>query len=112
MKWNPRVWGIRAAALALCALCTGHASALEYTIDAPPDYLFGRASSVEVVYRETEPVNTDRSKNVALIPPLFGSPTSYLPGSGEYLTPNLVPGAFSGGLVSTLTSTGYASAWS
>ena len=99
------------AALALCAVCAGQASALEYTVEAPADYLFGRASSVEVVYRETEPVNTDRSKNVSLIPPTFGSPTSYLPGSGEYLTPNLVPGALNGGLVSSLTGASYTDAW-
>jgi len=48
----------------------------------------------------------DRSKNTALIPPTFGSPTSYLPGSGEYLTPNLVPGALSGGLVNQAGSVG------
>ena len=46
-----------------------------------------------------ELINVDRSKNTALIPTGFGTPTSYLPGSGEYLTPNLIPGALSGGLV-------------
>ena len=46
----------------------------------------------------------DRSKNTALIAPGFGTPTSYLPGSGEYLTPNLVPGALSGGLVNQVGS--------
>ena len=107
MKLNPRKWGARIAALALCAVCAGQASALEYTVDAPEDYLFGRPSSVETVYRETAPVNTDRSKNVSLIPPGFGTPTSYLPGSGEYLTPNLVPGALSGGLVPSLGEVNY-----
>ena len=34
------------------------------------------------------------------------SPTSYLPNSGEYLTPNLVPGALSGGLVNQVDSVG------
>ena len=48
----------------------------------------------------------DRSKNTALIAPGFGTPTSYLPGSGEYLTPNLVPGALSGGLVNQVGSAG------
>ena len=114
MKLNPRKWGARIAALALCAVCAGQASALEYTVDAPEDYLFGRPSSVETVYRETAPVNTDRSKNVSPIPPGFGTPTSYLPGSGEYLTPNLVPGALNGGLVSSIgagtTAAGYVSA--
>ena len=33
-----------------------------------------------------------RSKSSALIPPGFGTPTSYLPNSGEYLTPNLAAG--------------------
>lgn len=48
----------------------------------------------------------DRSKNTALIPPGFGTPTSYLPNSGEYLTPNLVPGALSGGLLNQVGSIG------
>ena len=82
----------------LCALCVAPASALEYTIDAPDDYLFGRPTSDDTIY-EWENPNVDRSKNTALIPPGFGTPTSYLPNSGEYLTPNLVPGALSGGLV-------------
>ena len=34
----------------------------------------------------------DRSKSAALIPPIFGSPTSYTLNAGEYLTPNLVSG--------------------
>ena len=104
-------WRRILAALALCAVCAGRAAALEYTVEAPENYLFGRPGSVEAVYRETEPVNTDRSKNTARIPPAFGSPTSYLPGSGEYLTPNLVPGALNGGLVSSLTGAAYTDAW-
>ncbi len=94
-----------AAALALCALCVTQASALEFTVDAPEDYLFGRPTSQETIY-ETEDQNVDRSKNVSLVPPGFGTPTSYLPGSGEYLTPNLVPGALSGGLVNAVGSAG------
>lgn len=74
------------------------AHALEYTIDGADDYLFGQPTSDDTIY-EWENPNVDRSKNTALIPPGFGTPTSYLPGSGEYLTPNLVPGALSGGLV-------------
>ncbi len=65
----------------LCALCVGQASALEYTMEAPDDYLFARPTSDETIY-EWENPNVDRSKNTALIPPGFGSPTSYLPGSG------------------------------
>ena len=80
------------------AMLVAPAHALEYTIDEPEDYLFGRPTSEDAPYTAENP-NVDRSKNTALIPPGFGTPTSYLPGSGEYLTPNLVPGALSGGLV-------------
>ena len=76
----------------LCALCVGQASALEYTMEAPDDYLFGRPTSDDTIYEWEDP-NVDRSKNTALIPPGFGTPTSYLPGSGDPLTPNLIPGS-------------------
>ena len=89
------------AAAVLCILCVGQASALEYTVDAPEDYLFGTPTSEETVY-EQESNNVDRGKNTALIPPGFGTATSYLPGSGEPLTPNLLPGAMSGGLISSV----------
>ena len=116
----------------LCAFCVTQASALEYTFDAPEDYLFGQpTSSSQTPYpslhpqdeahsfrcssssdcnryaglqSEWEKPNVDRSKNTALVAPGFGTPTSYLPGSGEYLTPNLVPGALSGGLVNQVGS--------
>ena len=83
--------GLLLAAM-LCTLCIGQASALEYTMDAPDDYLFARPTSDDTIYEWEDP-NVDRSKNTALIPPTFGSATSYLPGSGTPLTPNLVPGA-------------------
>ncbi len=92
-------------AMMLCALCVSQASALEYDFDAPEDYLFGQPTSDDTIY-EWENPNVDRSKNTALAAPGFGSPTSYLPGSGEYLTPNLVPGALSGGLVNQVGSAG------
>lgn len=92
--------------LALFVMCVGQASALEFTYDAPEDYLFGRPTSQDAPYIEEDP-NVDRSKNVALVPPGFGSPTSYLPGSGEALTPNLVPGALNGGLVNQIGSVNY-----
>ena len=76
--------------LALFALCASPGYALNYSFDAPEDYLYGQPTSDDTVY-EWENPNQDRSKNTALIPPGFGTPTSYLPGSGEYLTPNLVP---------------------
>ena len=94
-------------AVMLSLLCVGQASALEYTMEAPDDYLFARPTSDDTIY-EWENPNVDRSKNVALIPPTFGSPTSYLPGSGTALTPNLVPGALAGGgLVSQVGSVTY-----
>ena len=65
---------------------------------APDGYLFSWPTSDETIY-EWENPNVDRNKNTALIPPTCGSPTSYLPGSETPLTPNLVPGALDGGLV-------------
>lgn len=102
MKWRPLM--LSAALLAALAVTPAHA--LEYTVDAPDDYLFGRPTSDDTIYEHEDP-NADRSKNVALVPPGFGTPTSYLPGSGEYLTPNLVPGALDGGLVSSVGSVNY-----
>lgn len=130
-------------ATVLCALCVSQAGALEYSVEAPEDYLFGRPTSDETIY-EQEPVNVDRSKDTALVAPAFGSPTassqaaypslhpldeahsfrcssfpncdhyvgsqlgSLLPGSGEALTPNLIPGApDGGGLVSSTGSVSY-----
>ncbi len=93
-------------AFALCVLTVVPASAMGYEFDPPDDYLFGQPTSEDTIY-EQEDINVDRSKNVSLIPPGFGTPTSYLPNSGEYLTPNLVPGALSGGLVASVGSVNY-----
>ncbi len=90
----------------ICALCAVQASALEYSYDGADDFLFARPTSDDTIYEEENP-NVDRSKNVALVAPGFGSPTSYLPGSGEHLTPNLVPGALSGGLVNQVGGANY-----
>ncbi len=100
-----KFWKSLIVAAALTALCIAPAHALEYTIDGADDYLFGQPTSDDTIY-EWENPNVDRSKNTALIPPGFGTPTSYLPGSGEYLTPNLVPGALDGGLVNQVGSVG------
>lgn len=78
-------------AMVLCVLCVTQASALEYSFDTPEDYPFGQPTSDGTVYEWEDP-NVDRGKNSALIPPGFGTPTSYLPGSGEFLTPNLAAG--------------------
>ncbi len=77
------------AACCLLAALSISASALEYTFDSPSTGDFGTPTSADDTIRERENPNTDKSKNSALIPPGFGTPTSYLPGSGEFLTPNL-----------------------
>ena len=101
MKWKTLC--LTAALTAVLAAVPAYA--LDYTVDAPEDYLFGRPTSVETV-TEYGADNVDRSKNTALIPPAFGSPTSYLPDTGEPLTPNLTPGAHSGGLDRSVGSVG------
>ena len=103
MKWK----ALCLTAVLLAAVCITPAGALEYTMDAPDDYLFARPTSDDTIYEWEDP-NVDRSKNVALVPPGFGTPTSYLPGSGTALTPNLIPGALDGGgLVSQVGSVTY-----
>ena len=82
-------YALLSAAL-LAAVCITPASALEYTMEAPDDYLFARPTSDSTIYEQEDP-NVDRSKNTALIPPGFGTPTSYLPGSGAALTPQPGP---------------------
>ena len=84
------------AMLALC-LAAGMAlpaSALEYTIESPdgPDY--GKPTSVEVVHTADGGArkNEDVSKNAALVPPGFGTPSMDTRNTGSYLTPNLAPG--------------------
>jgi sortase A len=82
------------SALCMTAALTIPASALDYTIDAPSGPEYGTPTSIEPVVTADrgETPNVDVSKNAALIPPTFGSPTSYLLNSGEYLTPDLAPG--------------------
>ena len=78
----------------LMAGLTIQAGALEYTIDAPGDPDYGKPTSIEPVITAGggAAVNEDRSKNAALIPPAFGSPSAYTLNTGTYLTPNLAPG--------------------
>lgn len=92
--------------LSLAAVCcmltvfSMSASALEYSFDGPDAGLFGHPTSDDTIYVTTgEPVNTNRGKDAAYIPPVFGSPTSYTLNTGERLTPNLV-GSSSAGTVS------------
>ena len=83
-------------ALAVCIMASlaVSASALEYSIDVPDDYDFGRDTSIEVIYTADGGAmkNTDIGKNAALIPPAFGSESMNALNTGEYLTPNLAPG--------------------
>ena len=89
----------------LLSLAVTPAHALDYTFDSPPTGDFGTPTSAEnIIQTGAEPANKDRSKSSALIPPGFGTPTSYLPGSGEYLTPNLAAdGPLSGNYTLTVT---------
>ncbi len=63
----------------------------DYTFKAPDAGDFGAPTSDDTIYQWEDP-NVDRSKNSALIPPGFGTPSSYLPNFGEFLTPNLAAG--------------------
>ena len=82
--------------LSLCmiAALAAPAYALEYSIDAPNDYDFGRDTSIEVIHTADGGAmrNEDVSKNAALIPPAFGSESMNALNIGKYLTPNLAPG--------------------
>lgn len=73
----------------LTALTVTPAYAMEYTVDSSSAKEFGNPTSSTTVSIADNPAAMDRSKSAALIPPGFGAPTSYLPGSGELLTPNL-----------------------
>ena len=81
--------------LSLCMTVTlaAPAYALEYSIDAPNDYDFGKDTSIEVIHTADGGAmrNEDVSKNAALIPPVFGSESMNALHTGEYLTPNLAP---------------------
>ena len=90
------------AACCMLAAFSMPASALEYHFDGPDAGLFGRPTSDETIYVTIDkPVNTDRSKIAAYIPPAFGSPTSITLNAGELLTPNLVSGSATGAVSGT-----------
>ncbi len=86
--------------LCLCTMCALAlpAHALEYNINAPGDPEYGKPTSFEPVITADGGAmkNEDVSKSAALIPPGFGTPTSYMLNTGEYLTPNLVPSQMAG----------------
>ena len=81
-----------AAACALAAVLSQSAWAADYTFSGPEQGLFARPTSDDTIYVDKPEVNVDRSKNTALIPPAFGSATSYLTGSGTTMTPYLDSG--------------------
>ncbi len=86
--------------LCLCTMCAlaFPAHALEYNINAPGDPEYGKPTSFEPVVTADGGAmkNEDVSKNAALIPPGFGTPTSNMLNTGNYLTPNLVPSQMAG----------------
>ena len=84
--------------LCLTLALTIPASALEYDIDGPGDPEYGKSTSIEPVVTADhgEMPNVDVSKNAALIPPTFGSPSAYTLNTGTPLTPNLAPGYMMG----------------
>ena len=88
------------AALCLCTMCALAlpAHALEVNISAPGDPEYGKPTSFEPMVTADGGAmkNEDLSKNAALIPPGFGTPTSYVLNTGEYLTPDLVPSQMAG----------------
>lgn len=67
---------------------------LEYTINGKGNPEYGSPTSIEPVYTVDGGVmkNEDMSKNAALIPPSFGSPSADTLNTGTPLTPNLAPG--------------------
>lgn len=83
--------------LAVCMLLAlaVPAFALEYTFAEEEQDGYGKPTSVEPVVTADGGAqkNEDVSKNAALIPPGFGTPTSNTLNTGEYLTPDLVPSA-------------------
>ena len=80
--------------LAFCFVltaCCVPAFAMDYDFSGPDSGLFADPTSDNTVYVPVRnDTNIDRSKTAAVIPPTFGSPTSYTLNAGELLTPNLV----------------------
>ncbi len=72
--------------LAVTAMMATPALAADYEFGDSEGPMYAPPTSVDQVIvvggGETESSNIDRSKNTAVIAPPFGSPQSYLPGSG------------------------------
>ena len=91
-----------ALALCLSAMLTVPANALEYTIETDKAPYYGTPTSVETVITPDggKMKNEDLSKNAAIVPPGFGTPSSNTLNTGTYLTPNLVAGQMAQGGIS------------
>ncbi len=98
--------------LAVCLMLSPFcipALALDYVFPAPDPGAFAEPTSDSTVYVAAhDDANIDRSKTAAIIPPAFGSPTSYTRIAGELLTPNLVNQSRGGSGVTVLPSSGIA----
>ena len=84
--------------LCLTAALAVPASALEYDIASPGDPEYGKPTSVEPVATADrgELSNVDVSKNAALVPPAFGSPTAYTPEYRHSADPQFGPRLYAG----------------
>ncbi len=69
------------------------AGPMEYSISGPGDPEYGKPTSFEAVHTPDNGArkNEDVSKNAALVPPAFGSPSADTLNTGVPLTPNLSP---------------------
>lgn len=80
--------------LLLCILCLSKSEVLaaDYEVTPGSEYAFAKPTSVsEVTVSDSiRKEERNKSKDSALIPPMFASFTSNLLGSGELLTPNLL----------------------
>ncbi len=67
--------------LCMTATLAAPAYALEYSIDAPDDYDFGRNTSIDVIHTADGGAmrNEDVSKNAALIPPFLAAEKNAMP---------------------------------
>lgn len=75
------------AALSVPALAVDN-----YTFDGAPQANFGRATSTEETIVDVPDLAAITDKDAAFDPPAFGSPSAYMPWTGERLTPNLIGG--------------------
>lgn len=102
MKWKTLLTAI----VLLAAVMITPARAQDYHFTAPSSGDFGTPTSDDTIREWVDP-NVDRSKNSALIPPGFGTPSSYLPMNSGNLIPGTVGTAALPGTPGTDSVTGY-----